>query len=367
MLLVATLAAASVVTMSVSPAMQTPPAAAEATPRASSSSALSGHNPAAPTDGTRLADGAKLLTQLQNISVTYADRYAGNAKYLQAMDFIADQMTSMGLTVEKDPFGARGLNTLRVGNWPTSGGSMSPSGLANVCGYYPSKDVTKEWVILGAHYDATEGGGEQAALDNGSGTAVVLELARLMSQYEWGDRVLVFCLWGGEEDGVVGSTFYASQLANAALVQMYVNLDMVGLVWPAPNLASWRVLHTVTGPAPYDQNDKLQNHATNVRDNLLGFPDARFMEQTMPTNPGCLLTDYVGFQAIGVPYFVMITGIGNPMCNSLYPIHTPTDSFANFVSNAGGTANAQQGLANQADYIFYLVSTADGVNFRVPV
>ena len=43
------------------------------------------------------------------------------------------------------------------------------------------------------------------ACDDGSGTAAVMELARVMSQYEF-DKTLVFVAFAGEEQGLVGCT-----------------------------------------------------------------------------------------------------------------------------------------------------------------
>src|SRR5438046_2778271 len=47
------------------------------------------------------------------------------------------------------------------------------------------------------------------ACDDGSGTAAVMELARVMSQYEF-DKTLVFAAFAGEEQGLVGSTLQAA-------------------------------------------------------------------------------------------------------------------------------------------------------------
>ena len=84
-------------------------------------------------------------------------------------------------------------------------------------------------VLVGAHLDSVaEGPGIN---DNGSGSAAILETALQMAELgiEPTNRVR-FAFWGGEEDGLIGSDFYVSQLDARSLKQHAVNLnfDMVG-------------------------------------------------------------------------------------------------------------------------------------------
>jgi Peptidase family M28 len=66
------------------------------------------------------------------------------------------------------------------------------------------------------------------ACDDGSGTAAVMELARVMSQYEF-DKTLVFVAFAGEEQGLVGSTLQAAKehKENAA-IEAVLNNDIIG-------------------------------------------------------------------------------------------------------------------------------------------
>jgi Peptidase family M28 len=69
-----------------------------------------------------------------------------------------------------------------------------------------------EMYIVGAHMDG-RGLGE-AADDNGSGTALVMELARVFSGPDvQTDRSIRFALWNNEEGGLVGSNAYVEQRA----------------------------------------------------------------------------------------------------------------------------------------------------------
>ena len=69
-----------------------------------------------------------------------------------------------------------------------------------------------EMYIVGAHMDG-HGWGE-AANDNGSGTALVMELARIFSMPDvQTDRTIRFALWNNEETGLNGARAYVDQRA----------------------------------------------------------------------------------------------------------------------------------------------------------
>ncbi len=66
------------------------------------------------------------------------------------------------------------------------------------------------------------------ACDDGSGTAAVMELARVMSQYEF-DKTLVFVAFAGEEQGLVGSTLEAAKAKKeSAVIEAVLNNDIIG-------------------------------------------------------------------------------------------------------------------------------------------
>ena len=68
------------------------------------------------------------------------------------------------------------------------------------------------------------------ANDNGSGTALTMELARVFAEsgLEF-DATLAFVLWAGEEQGLIGSRVHATRIAKAkTLVEANFNNDIVG-------------------------------------------------------------------------------------------------------------------------------------------
>ena len=88
--------------------------------------------------------------------------------------------------------------------------------------------ATHETIVLGAHYDSVAQG--PGANDNGSGTATVLELARVLRAADMPYTIQIV-LFGAEEIGLVGSQYYVDSLtplARERIVAM-LNFDMVGV------------------------------------------------------------------------------------------------------------------------------------------
>jgi Zn-dependent M28 family amino/carboxypeptidase len=64
--------------------------------------------------------------------------------------------------------------------------------------------------------------------DDGSGTACVMELARVLSRYEF-EKTLVFIAFAGEEYGLLGSTLYAEKARRENhAIEAILNNDIIG-------------------------------------------------------------------------------------------------------------------------------------------
>jgi len=72
-----------------------------------------------------------------------------------------------------------------------------PHGLRNVIGEVPGRDP-KRVIVVGAHYDTKDIPGFVGAIDGGSGTAVVVQLARTLKPRQ-ARATVVFALFDGEE------------------------------------------------------------------------------------------------------------------------------------------------------------------------
>ena len=76
------------------------------------------------------------------------------------------------------------------------------------------REKPEEVVIFSGHLDSWDGPGSQGAQDNGTGCAVMLEAARiLMAAGVQPKRTIRFCLWTGEEQGLLGSLAYVESLS----------------------------------------------------------------------------------------------------------------------------------------------------------
>jgi hypothetical protein len=124
----------------------------------------------------------------------FGDREQGTERNAQAIDWIEAQLKGWGYATERVKYEYRGEPREEV--FATKVGSTTPG----------------EMYILGGHMDG-RGGGE-AANDDGSGTALVMEIARVLaSPGVRSDRSIRFALWNNEETGLNGARAYVEQRA----------------------------------------------------------------------------------------------------------------------------------------------------------
>lgn len=109
---------------------------------------------------------------------------------------------------------------------------------ANVIAVLPgSQTINKSLVIIEAHIDSRNSsncdvtGSAPGIGDNATGTALVLELARVMSKYTFRNTIL-FSVNTGEEQGLIGATALAEYLdAHNVLIKAVNNNDVSGGVF----------------------------------------------------------------------------------------------------------------------------------------
>ncbi|MCE9556495.1 MAG: M28 family peptidase, partial [Planctomycetes bacterium] len=97
----------------------------------------------------------------------------------------------------------------------------------NVVAELPGTTTPDNIYIIGAHYDHISGdspGGD----DNASGTAGLLEAARILSQYQF-ESTIRFIGFNAEEDGLLGSHNYVHNqvIPNGEVIKGMINLDMI--------------------------------------------------------------------------------------------------------------------------------------------
>jgi hypothetical protein len=165
--------------------------------------------------------------------------------------------------------------------------------LAKITG--TDKKLKNEYVIIGAHMDhlGVDPTGDilNGADDNASGTAVVMEIARVLKLTKAKPkRTIVFALWAAEEQHLLGSISYVDRpLYPLEKTVAYLNFDMVGQgngklnlenIYYAPEV--WSLL-----------NEKLPG---NILDDVIPV-----RESTSGTS------DYDTFLEKGIPGFAIMT------------------------------------------------------------
>lgn len=90
--------------------------------------------------------------------------------------------------------------------------TRGPMPLFNVMGDIVGTEKPDEFVILSAHLDSWNGPGSEGASDNGTGTMVMLEAMRILRACQVRPkRTIRLVLWGGEEQGLLGSRAYVEK------------------------------------------------------------------------------------------------------------------------------------------------------------
>lgn len=101
----------------------------------------------------------------------------------------------------------------------------------NVIAIQPGTECPDQYIIVASHYDHPDGPG---ADDNASGTAGVLECARILSQHQF-KRTILYIPFNGEERWMVGSYPFVEKCAREDMNILGVfDMDMIGF-WPGPD------------------------------------------------------------------------------------------------------------------------------------
>jgi hypothetical protein len=184
----------------------------------------------------------------------------------------------------------------------------------NVVGVWEGEGpLADETIVIGAHYDHLGMGGEGSAApgvteihngadDNGSGTAVLIEVAREIVAQGRLPRRIVFIAFTGEERGLVGSARYVrNPLFPLESTVAMLNLDMVGRL----------------------SEDKLIVHGTGTAaefDSLMDKFGQQYAFRVSKKPGGFGPSDHSSFYSAKVPVLFFFTG-------SHKDYHRPSDDF----------------------------------------
>jgi len=159
----------------------------------------------------RIISGDKSFSSAEG-ERTIISRHKDNIANQFAADFIYDKLNSYGLETYRQNFNQNGQNVYAL--------------------LYGEK--RNQYVMVCAHYDDMPSGNlAPGADDNGSGTAAVIEVARVLKDYSF-EYSIIFALWDQEEQGLLGSNYYAQIAGNRGdSIVAVMNLDMIG--WDSNN------------------------------------------------------------------------------------------------------------------------------------
>lgn len=165
-------------------------------------------------------DSERAMDHIRHLSVELGPRVAGNEAEKEASEYIKGEFESLGFDVSTQEFDIRGDKTSQ-----------------NVVAVKkPKGNESADIVYVTAHYDSVPG--SPGANDNGSGTATLLELARIMKNTPTNKEIRLIA-FGAEEIGLVGAKYYVGQLSEEEIDRSVgnFNMDMVGTNWePATHL-----------------------------------------------------------------------------------------------------------------------------------
>jgi Zn-dependent M28 family amino/carboxypeptidase len=206
---------------------------------------------------------------------------------------------------------------------------------ANVIGVIPGADpkLKNEVIVLSAHLDhvgiTSPVNGDtinNGAMDNATGVATTLEVARAFLEGRPPRRTLMFLLNTAEEKGLVGADYFARNPPTASPIVANVNLDMPVLTYDFTDVVAFGAERSTLGPA-------VQRATARLGVKLSADP--------LPQEGLFTRSDHFRFVEQGVPSVFLMTGFANggeaafaTFLRDHY--HKPSDDLAQPIDYAAG-------------------------------
>lgn len=196
-----------------------------------------------------------------------------------------------------------------------------------------------ETVLYGAHWDAygravANAAGDDiynGAVDNATGVAAVLELARIHAEAPRTERSLLFVSWAAEEAGLLGAYYYAAHPL-VPLETTVLNINMDSLL---PGPASDEIV--VIGYGKTDAQDRLAQWAGELGRPLIPDP--------APQVGAFYRSDHFPLAKMGVPALFAAAGFtGASDASRAYVrdrYHQPTDEWSSDWTMEGAAQDVQ--------------------------
>jgi len=228
---------------------------------------------------------------------TVTSRFYDTYQKALVADYLGEKLAGYGYSVAYQEFDVGGVPCRNV--VATLTGSTAPD----------------EFVVVGAHYDSTS---EQpydlapGADDNGSGSSLVMEIARMAATREF-DRSIQFVLFDSEEQGLYGSYHFVSEaVASERVIVAAIIADMVTFY-----ASNYGVI--IEGEVDWESLMSIMEANTAAYTSLASRKDYDSWG-----------SDHVPFQQAGIPAFLAIEWDWD-----LYPYyHTSADDWENIQATA---------------------------------
>ena len=182
----------------------------------------------------------------------------------------------------------------------------------NLIGEIPGGSKKDEIVMVGAHFDSWHSG--TGATDNGAGSAVMMEVVRILKALDLKmDRTIRIGLWGGEEEGLLGSKAYVKE--------HFGDPKTMKLTSAHATLSGYFNLDNGSGKI---RGVYLQNHDAMrplFAEWLAPFHDLGVSTISIRNTGG---TDHLSFDAVGLPGFQFIQ---DPLDYSTVTHHSSMDTY----------------------------------------
>lgn len=169
------------------------------------------------------------------------------------------------------------------------------------------------FLIVDAHYDTINGPGTN---DNGSGTVLIMEMARLLANVPT-KYSIKFIHFSGEEDGLVGSSYYVKNTVKPEKldIKLVLNIDQVGGI-------SGMINNTIVCEKDQNNNPSSNNAASQTATNQLASSFTLYTNLNIEISKA-YGSDYMPFQNNGE----IITGLYES--NESPYAHSPNDVLIN--------------------------------------
>ena len=219
------------------------------------------------------------------------------------------------LAFAESSFVAAGCDTAYVMPMTTPKGVNTTSGIA----VGVLKGSSGRIIVIGGHIDSSAPD-VPGANDDGSGAACVIELARVLGKRELRSTI-VFACFGGEEEGLQGSTWFVDHFPQLDSVDLMLQIDM----------ADGASYFELDPDAAFQVSAPrwLPEAAQEIYNAQRNDGDLRYLTHMATLNsstPGGTGSDHMPFLEKGIPAIDFTSDIG-------YPIHSPLDNLATFDSS----------------------------------